>query len=84
MASFSCNSDGFPPLQSNESSCQLASVYIPLKPRERNSKSVFFSYTVNPLLFEKNAFVCTSKTYMSPLQSDDIFRSDTRSPVLSR
>ena len=29
-------------------------------------------------------FVCTSKAYMFPLNSDDIFRSDTRSPVLSR
>ena len=29
-------------------------------------------------------FVCTSKTYIFPLQSGDIFRSDTRSPVLSR
>ena len=39
---------------------------------------------VNPLLFEKNVFVCTSKMYMFPFQSDNIFRSDTRSPVLSR
>ena len=29
-------------------------------------------------------FVCTSKAYMFPFNSDDIFRSDIRSPVLSR
>ena len=39
---------------------------------------------VNPLLLEKNGFVCNSKAYMFSLQSDDIFRSDIRSPVLSR
>ena len=84
MISFSYNTDGFPPLPSNESSHQLISVCIPVKPRERNSKAVSFSNTVNPPLFEKTVFVCTSKAYMFPLQSDDIFRSDTRSPCLSR
>ena len=29
-------------------------------------------------------FACTSKAYMFPFNSDDIFRSDIRSPVLSR
>ena len=29
-------------------------------------------------------FLCTSKAYMFPLKSGYIFRSDTRSPVLSR
>ena len=29
-------------------------------------------------------FACTSKVYMFPLKSNDIFRSDTRSPVFSR
>ena len=84
MTSFSYNTDDFPSLLSNESSHQLTSVYIPVEPRERNSKAVSFSNMVNPLLFEKNVFVCTSKMYMFPLQSDNIFRSDTRSPVLSR
>ena len=83
MVSFSYNTDDFPPLPSNESSPQSALVYIAIKPGERDSKVISFSKTVNPLLFEKNMFVCTSKAYMFPLQSDDI-QSDTRSPVLSR
>ena len=84
MASLSDNTDDFLPLPSNESSHQLTSVDISVMPCERNSKVVSLSNTVNPLLFEKNMFVCTSKVYMFPLQSDDIFKSDTRSPVLSR
>ena len=84
MTSIFYNNDDFPPLPSNESSHQLKSVYIPVKPRVRNSKAVSFSNTVNPLLFEKAMLVCTSEAYMFPLQSDDIFRSNTRSPVLSR
>ena len=47
---------------------------------ERNTKAVFFSNMVNPLLL----FVCTSKAHVFPLQSDDIFRSDSRSPVFAR
>ena len=84
MASFSYNTNDFLPLPSNESTSQLISVYIPIKPRERNSKTVSFSYTFNPVLFEKNIFLCTSKAYMFPLPSDDIFRSGNRSPVLPR
>ena len=61
MASFTYNTDDFPPLLSNGASCQLTSIYIPVKTREQNSKVVSFSKTVNPLLFEKNVFVCTSK-----------------------
>ena len=82
MPSFSYYTDKFPPLPSNGASDQLTSVYIPVKPQEQNSKVVSFSKTVNPLLFEKK-FVCTFKAYMFPLKSDDIFRSDTRSPALS-
>ena len=41
------------PLPSNESFRQLTPVYIPLKPRERNSRAVYFSNMVNPLLFKK-------------------------------
>ena len=82
MASFSYNTDDFPPLLSNEASCQWTSIYI--KPRGQNSKDASFSNTANSLLFEKNMFVCTSKAYMFNLKSDDIFRSDTRSRVLSR
>ena len=84
MASFSYNTDDFLPIPSNGASCQLTSVYIPVKLREENSKVVSFSNAVNPLLFEKNVFLCTSKVYMFSLKSDDIFRSDTISPVLSR
>ena len=84
MTSFSYNTTDFPPLPSNESCRQLTSVYIPVKLQERNAKPASFFNTVHPLLFEKNIFVCTSKAYMFPLQSDDIFRSDTRSPVLLR
>ena len=84
MASFSYNTDHFPPLPSNGDSRQLTSVYISVKPREQNSKVVSFSNTVNLLLFEKNVFLCTSKAYMFPLKSDEIFRSDTSYPVLSR
>ena len=47
---------------------------------ERNTKAVFFSNMVNPLLL----FVCTSKAHVFPLQSDYIFTSDSRSPVLAR
>ena len=83
MASFSYNIDDLPPVPSNESFCQLTSAYISMKPRERNYKVVSFSNMVNPLLFEKNMFVCASKAYMFPLQSNDIFKSDTGSPVLS-
>ena len=84
MASFSYNTDDFPPLPSNRTDHQLTSVYIPLKPRAQNSNVASFSNTGNPLLFEKNVFVCTSKAYFFPFKSDGIFRSDTRSPVLSR
>ena len=73
IASFSYNTDDFPSLSSDESSCQSTSVCIPIKPRERNFKIVCFSKMVNPLLFEKNGFSCTFKTYMFPLQSDDIY-----------
>ena len=72
MASFSYNTDGFPPLPSNKSSRQSAPVYIPVKPKERNSKVVSFSNTVNGLLLID--FVCTSKAHMYPLQSDDTFK----------
>ena len=81
MASFSYNTDDFPPLPSNRTDHQLTSVYIPLKPRAQNSNVASFSNTGNPLLFEKNVFVCTSKAYFFPFKSDGIFRSDTRSPV---
>ena len=84
MASFFYNTDHFPPLPSNGDSRQLTSVYIPVKPREQNSKVASFSNTVNPPLLEKNVFVCTSKAYMFPLKSDEFFRSDTSYPVLSR
>ena len=67
MASFSYNIDDLPPVPSNESFCQLTSAYISMKPRERNYKVVSFSNMVNPLLFEKNMFVCASKAYMFPL-----------------
>ena len=40
MTSFSYDTDDFPPLPSNEFTGQLTSVYIPVKPRERNSKVV--------------------------------------------
>ena len=40
---------------------------------------------VNPRIFEKKKMIiCTSKGYMFPLQSDNVFKPDTRSPVLSR
>ena len=83
MTSFSYNTDNFPPLPSKEYSHQSTSAYIAVKSLERNSKVVSFSNTVNPLLFEKDMFVCTSKAYMFPLQSDDIFKSFSSSPVLS-
>ena len=57
MASFSYNTDDFPPLPSNGAFHQLTSVYIPLKPQERNSRIVSFSKTVNLLLFGKK-YVC--------------------------
>ena len=53
MTSFSYNIYDFPPLPSNEFSRQSTPVYIPVKPREQNSKIVSFCKTVNPLLFEK-------------------------------
>ena len=83
MASFSYNTVDLLPRPSNESSRQSAPVYIPVNPRERNYKVVSFSNAFNPLLLEINVFVCTSKAYMFPPQSDDIFRSDIRSPVSS-
>ena len=67
MASFSYNNNDFPPLPSNKSSRQSTPVYIPVKPRKRNSKVVSFSNTINPRLFEKKMFVCTVKAYMFPL-----------------
>ena len=39
---------------------------------------------VNPRMFEKKMIICTSRGYMFPLQSDNIFKPDTRSPVFSR
>ena len=84
IASFSYNTDDFPPLPLNECSCQSTSAYISINPLEQNSKVLSFSKMVNPLLFEKNMFVCNSKAYIFPPQSDDIFKSDTRSPVFSR
>ena len=33
---------------------------------------------------KKTCYVCTSKAYIFPLQSDDILKSDIRSPILSR
>ena len=45
MASFSYNTNGFPPLPSNGTSRQLTSVYKPVKPQEQN-KVVSFSTTV--------------------------------------
>ena len=54
MTSFSYNTDDFPPLSSNKSSHQSTTLaYLSVKPRERNSKAVSFSNTVNPLLLEK-------------------------------
>ena len=53
IASFSYNTDDFPPLLSNETSRQSTSVYISIKPPERNSKVVSFPNIVNPLLLEK-------------------------------
>ena len=69
------------PLPSNEAFRQLIPVYIPLEPRERNSKALSFSNMVNPLLFKKSVSVCTSEAYLFLLQSDDIVSSDTTSPV---
>ena len=65
------------------SSRQLTSVYTPVKPRQKNSKATSFSNTLIHYCLKKNVFVCTSKAYMFPLQSDDIFRSDTRCHLLS-
>ena len=53
MASFSYNTDDFPPLPSNGAFHQLTSLYIPLKPQEWNSRIVSFSKRVNLLLFGK-------------------------------
>ena len=50
IPSFSYNTDDFLPLLSNKTSRQSTSVYIPIKPRERNSKVVSFFNTVNLLL----------------------------------
>ena len=84
MASFSYNSNDFLPLPSKESSCQSISAYLSVMPHEQTSKAVSFCKTANPLLSEKNILVCTSKAYIFPLQSDDISKSDIRSPILSR
>ena len=61
MASFSYNTDDFPALPLHEFSCQSVPVFI----------------SVKLLLLEKKLFVSTSKVYMFPLQSDDIFKSET-------
>ena len=64
MPSFSYNTDDFLPLPSNKSSCRSPPVYMPVKPQEQNSKVVSFSNMFNPLLFDKNIFVCPSQLYM--------------------
>ena len=53
MASFSYNTDDFLPLPSNKSSCQSPPVYMPVKPREQNSKVVSVSNMFNPYCLEK-------------------------------
>ena len=57
IASFSYNTDDFPPLPSNETSHQSTSVYIPINLQEWSRKVISFSNTINPLLLEKK-WVC--------------------------
>ena len=53
MASFSYNTDEFPTLQSNGTSSQLTSVYIPVKLQERNSRLYPFLTRLIPYCLRK-------------------------------